>query len=172
MTMNRIPSFCSVLFPKGYSCPFCSEYAAADQTKLKQHILICGSPCKSRSTKTLRKPNHLASKDYGIKLISNSSSSIDSACSNGDSVESNNEYCRYSSDKESELKKCRKTTQSTWEGLTFQKSIKLTHDIDGICCFKLKDSNKIRLLEKVRDGLSWKKRIKNELDRLRNCTLS
>ena len=53
------------------------------------------------------KPNHLASKDYGIKLIS-SSPSIDSACSSDDSDESNNECCGYSSDEKSELKKCRK----------------------------------------------------------------
>ena len=100
-------SFDSVLVPKGYSCHFCSEYVAGDQTKLKQHILICGSPIKSRPTKTLGKPNHLASKDYGIKLIS-TSPSIDSACSSDDSDESNNECCGYSSDEKSELKKCRK----------------------------------------------------------------
>ena len=92
MTINRTLSFCSVLVPKGYSCPFCSEYVFGDQTKLKQHILIRGSPIKSGSTKTLGKPNHLASKDYGIKLISNSPS-VDSDCLSDDSDESNNEYC-------------------------------------------------------------------------------
>ena len=102
------------------------------------------------------KPNHLASKDYGIKLIS-TSPSIDSACSSDDSDESNNEYCGYSSDEESELKKCRKITQSAWEGVAFQKPNKLPHDIDGLCFFKLKDTNRIRLLEKVHDGRSWKK---------------
>ena len=83
----EIPSFYSVLVPKGYSCPFCSEYVAGDKTKLKQHILICGSPIKSKPTKTLGKPNHLASKDYGIILISNFPS-IDSACSSDNSNES------------------------------------------------------------------------------------
>ena len=102
------------------------------------------------------KYNRLASKGYGIKLISNSPS-IDSACSSDDSDESNNEYCSYSSDEESELKKCRKITQSAWEGVAFQKPNKLPHDIDGLCCFKLKDTNRIRLLEKVHDGRSWKK---------------
>ena len=138
MTVNRIPSFCSVLVPEGYSYAFCSEYAAGDQTKLKQHILIYASPIKSRPTKTLGK-HHFASKGYGIKLISNSPS-IDSACSSDDSDESNNEYCGYSSDEESELKKCRKITQSAWKGVAFQKPNKLPHDTDGLCYFKLKDT--------------------------------
>ena len=78
------------------------------------------------------KANHLASKDYSIKLISNSPSIkwwFD---------ESNNEYCGYSSDEESELKKCRKITQLAWEGVAFQKPSKLPHDIEGLCCFELK----------------------------------
>ena len=96
------------------------------------------------------------SEDYGIKLIS-SSPSIDSACSSDDSDESNNEYCGYSSDKESALKKCRKITQSAWEGVAFQKPNKLPHDIDGLCSFKLKDTNRMRLLGKVHNGRSLKK---------------
>ena len=82
---------------------------------------------------------------------------MDSACSSDDSDGYNNEYCSYSSDEESELKKCRKITQSAWEGVAFQKFNKLPHDIDGFCCFKLKFTNRIRLLEKVRDGRLWKK---------------
>ena len=162
-----------VLVPKGYSCPFCSEYVDGYQKKLKQHILICASPIKSRPTKTLRKPNHLASKDYGIKLISNFPS-IDSACSSDDFDESNNEFCGYLSDEERELKKCRKITQSAWEGVVFQKPNKLPHDIDGLCCFKLTNTNRIRLLEKVRDGRSWKKDLRTswtgyETVRYRDC---
>ena len=102
------------------------------------------------------KYNCLLSKGYGIKLISNSPS-IDSPCSSDDSDESNNEYCSYSSDEESELKKCCKITHSAREGVVFQKPNKLPYDIDGLCCFKLKDANRIRLLEKVRDGRSWEK---------------
>ena len=82
-------------------------------------------------------------------MISNwffNSPSIDWACSGDDSDESNNEYCGYSSHEKSELKKCRKITQSAWEGVAFQKPNKLPHDIDGLCCFKLKDTNRIRLL--------------------------
>ena len=150
----EIPSFCSVLVLKEYPCPFCSRYVAGDWTKLKQHIFICGSPIKSRSTKTLGNPNHLA--PNGIKLIS-ISPSIDSACSSDHSDESNNKYCVYSSDEKCELKKCRKITQSTWEGVAFQKPNKLPHDIDSLCCFKLKDKNRFRLLEKIRDRCSWKK---------------
>ena len=156
MRKIEIPSFYSVLVPKGYSCPFCSEYVADDQTKLKQHILICGSPIKLMPTRTLGKSNQLASKDYGIRLISNSLS-IDSACSSDGSDESNNEYCGYSSDEESELKKCRKITQSAWESAAFQKPNKLPHDIDGLCCFEIKDTNRIRLLEKVRDKVQVKR---------------
>ena len=69
----------------------------------------------------------------------------------------NNEYCGYSSDKEKEFKKFRKITQAAWEVVAFQKPNKLAHDIDDLCCFKLKDTNRIRLLEKVRDGCWWKK---------------
>ena len=99
-----IPSFYFILVPKGYySWPFCSEYVAGDQTKLKQHILICSSPVKSRLTKPWENLTTLC-----LKVMSSNSPSKDSACSSDNSDEFNNEYCGYSSNEESELKKCRK----------------------------------------------------------------
>ena len=75
---------------------------------------------------------------------------------------------RLLSDEKSELKKCRKATQSAWEGVAFQKPNKLLHDIDELCCFKLKDTNKIRLLEKIRDNGSWKT-SSTGYETVRNC---
>ena len=56
-----------------------------------------------------------------------------------------------------QFKRCRKITRSTWNDVKLPQTEKASYDIYDFCCFKLKDTNRNKLLEKLRGGRLWKK---------------